>query len=165
MNKKGFTLVELITTFALSAVIVILLMNIIVVIKNIYSKTSIKTELYINQSNLSNAMNKVINKDNLESYEECDDEEICYLFKFYNGESTKLIVTDSLVKFGDIVYKLGPKVSVGEVNVSTETIDNVSIDKNDSFLVIKVPINCELYPNIDFGINLVYPYNSNETVL
>ena len=54
MNNKGLTLVELITTFALTSVIVVLLINIVVVIKNVYSKSDIKTELYINQSNLSN---------------------------------------------------------------------------------------------------------------
>ena len=40
MNKKGFTLVELITTFALATVIIVLLINIVLLIKNIYSKNN-----------------------------------------------------------------------------------------------------------------------------
>ena len=165
MKNKGFTLVELITTFALSAVIVILLMNIIIIIRNLYSKSSIKTELYINQSNLSNEMNKIINKDNLESYSECVDEEFCYEFNFYNGESIKLTINDTIIKFGSLVYKLGKGISVVEPSVSKEYISGQPINKNDSFLIIKIPIKHKLYPNIDFGINLVYPYNSNITPL
>lgn len=165
MNKKGFTLIELITTFALSAVIVILLINIIVVIRNIYSKANIKTELYINQSNLSNAMNKKISKDNLVSYQECYDEDFCYLFEFIDGESIKLNITDTSIKFGDFVYKLGSKTSVVNPSISEEYITGMDTETNDSFLIIKIPIKHELYPNIDFGINLVYPYNSNKTTL
>ena len=165
MNKKGFTLVELITTFALSAVIVILLINIIITIKNIYSKTNIKTELYIKQSTLSNAMNKKINKDNLESYEVCEDSEFCYIFNLYDGESLKLTIDENSIKFDSIVYKLDRKTSIVNPSVSEEYIAGQTADKNNSFLVISIPITNSLYPNIDFGINLVYPYNSNETSL
>ena len=165
MKTRGFTLIELITTFALSAVIIVLLMNIISVIKNVYSKSNIKTELYINQSNLSNTMNKKINIDNLDSYNECVDEEFCYEFNFYNGESIKLAISDTSITFGDLVYKLDSSISVVDPSVTTEHILNQPADKNDSFLIIKIPIKHKLYPNIDFGINLVYPYNSNITTL
>lgn len=165
MKNKGFTLVELITTFALTAVIVILLINIIVVIRNIYSKTNIKTELYINQSNLSNAMNKKIDKDNLDSYEECNDENFCYIFNFIDNESVKLTISDTNIKFGDYVYKLGSGVTVDNPSVTTEYISDVESDKNNSFLVIKIPIKHKLYPNTDFGINLVYQYDSRKITL
>ena len=165
MNNKGFTLIELITTFALSAIIVILLINIIIVIKNIYSKTSIKTELYIKQSNLSNIMNEKINKDNLESYEECNDSDFCYIFNLYDGESLKLVIDGNSIKFDNFVYKLDSKTSVTNPSVSEEHISGGPSDKNDSFLIINIPINHSLYPNVDFGINLVYPYNSNVTPL
>ena len=55
MDKKGFTLVELITTLALTSVIVILLINVVLVINNVYSKSSIKTELYIKPSKPTSA--------------------------------------------------------------------------------------------------------------
>jgi len=155
MNNKGLTIVELITTFALTAVIIVLLMNIIVVIKNIYSKANIKTELYINQSNLSNTLNSKINRNNLESYERCDDSEFCYIFNFVDGESIKLTVNKNKIKFGEYVYTLKEKT-----NVEYPTL----IDEHN-FINIRIPIFCELYPNIDFGINLVYLGNPTEIVL
>ena len=164
MNKKGFTLIELITTFALAAVIIILLINVVLVIKNIYSKTDLKTELYINQGNLSNVMNKAINKDNLLSYNECNDEEFCYIFNISTGESIKLTISDNIIRFGDFTYKLKSNTSIDNPSITTEYITGIT-DNNDSFLVIKIPIKAKQYPDEDFGINLVYPYNSNRTVL
>ena len=53
MNKKGFTLIELITTFALASVIIVILVNIIGIIKEMYVKTDVKSKLLVEQSNLS----------------------------------------------------------------------------------------------------------------
>lgn len=153
MKKNGFTLVELITTFALTSVIIILLINVVTIIKNVYSNSNIKTELYINQSNLSNALNSKINRDNLDSYDTCDDSEFCYIFNLVNGESIKLTFKEKYIKFGDYVYNLDDNTKV-----DLEKVDINGIEGIDDFLVLKIPITCELYPGIDFGINLVYLY-------
>lgn len=165
MNNKGLTLIELITTFALSAVIVVLLINVILVIKNVYSKSNIKSQLYINQTNLSNALNSKISFDNLDSYTKCEDTEFCYIFNFVDANSIKLTVTDNQIKFGDYVYKLDEKTKVENPSFEKEYVEITDTTVNNSFIVIKIPITCELYPNIDFGINLVYPYNANKIVL
>jgi len=167
MNNRGLTIVELITTFALTTVIVVLLINVVIVIKNVYSKTNIKTELYINQSNLSNVMNKKINSDNLDSYEICEDEGylLCYVFNFVDGDSIKLSVTQKQIKFGEYVYKLNEKTNIENPSINKVNMSISDTTKNNSFIIIKIPIICELYPNINFGINLVYPYNFNKIVL
>lgn len=160
MKNKGFTLVELITTFALVAVIVVLLINIIVIIKNVYSNTDLKTELYINQSNLSNVLNKKFSKDNLISHRSCDsasgdDYLICQIFTFNDSEKeVRLEVTPELIKFGTYAYALD-QCSV----IKTNELFNV--DNSNNTLNIQIPIYCEAYPDIDFGINLVYLNYSN----
>lgn len=152
--KKGFTLVELITTFALTAVIIVLLLNVVNAIKNIYEKNNIKSELYIYQSNLSNVLNEKIKDDNLLNYEICTDDNylLCVDFTFVEGENARLTVEEKQIKFGEVIYKLEGKTSV--VNPSF----NVEYESEGSkeILVLKIPIINELYPEIDFGINLVY---------
>lgn len=165
MNKKGFTVIELVTTFALTSVIIILLINVILVIKNLYSNTNVKTELYINQSNLSNIMNSKINHDNLISYDICSDSEFCYIFSFKDGTSSKLVVTQDKISFGEFVYKLNSGTQVDSPKITRDSILNMPTTVNDSLLIIKIPIKCSLYPDIDFGINLVYQYNSSKTSL
>ena len=105
MKNRGFTLVELITTFALSAVIIVLLIGIINILKSLYSKTDVKTELYINQGSLSNVMNSKISNDNLLSYQACDDSSFCYNFIFKDGTTSKLIVTNNEIRFGEYTYR------------------------------------------------------------
>ena len=147
MNKKGFTLVELITTFALAAVIFVILINILVLIKNIYTSSDTKTQLLINQANLSNALNSKLKNENIVSYSECSDSDFCYEFVLSDDSSVKLEVTNSKIKFGDYVYKL-----VDGTSISTPVFTN----DTSGFLNIKIPITNKMFPDEEFGINLVY---------
>ncbi|MBQ9071555.1 MAG: prepilin-type N-terminal cleavage/methylation domain-containing protein [Bacilli bacterium] len=149
MNKRGFTLVELITTFALAAVILVILINVLVLIKEIYTKSDTKTQLLINQANLSNAINSKLNNENIESYSECSDSEFCYEFVLSDETSIKLEVTATKIKFGNYVYKL-----IEGTEISTPVV----VD-DTNFLNIKISIQNKLYENEDFGINYVYLKN------
>lgn len=156
MKNRGFTLIELITTFVLASVIIILLIQVVVVIKNMYYKSDLKTELYINQANLSNTMNKKLGLNNLSSYTTCISGDMCYQFTLSNGEEISLIIDDNTIKFGTYAYKLD----------KASYIDNPSLTNDPSgFLIISIPIKNDLYRNLDFGINLVYPYDPNQIVL
>ena len=106
---------------------------------------------------MSNVLNSKISRDNLDSYEECDDTDFCYIFNFINGESTKLTISERTIKFGDYVYNLNDGTKVEMPSEGNEFID-IIVEDTGSFLVLKIPIICELYPDIDFGINLVYLY-------
>lgn len=167
MNSRGFTLIELITTFALSTVIIILLINIILVIKNIYSKNEVKTELIIEQSNLSNLINKKFYMGALHSYEPCDatSDDFCYIFNFNDGTSSMINIDDNKIKFDNYIYKAKKGITIEEATIEIFDIDVSSEEVNNSILVIKIPIKHKLYPNEDFGINIVYQYNSIETTL
>ena len=166
MKKKGFTLIELITTFALTATIVIILMNVILIIKNIYSMSNLKTNLLIKQSELSNILNSKINNGNLISYEACNDSQFCYEFSFLDGSNIKLNVVNNKITFGNYVYKLDETSTIESPLIEKkENLDITDTTVNDSFLIIKIPIKSSQYPNDNFGINLVYQYNSNNTSL
>lgn len=162
MKQNGFTLVELITTFALTATIIILLLNVVVVIKNLYTNTNIKTQLYINQSNLSNVLNSKIRNGNLNSLSECGEEQdylLCKIFEF-NNEEIKLLVKEKSITFGSYVYKLDDNTKV----ISPSLNDTEYLSNGDNILNLKIPIVNELYPDIDFGINLIHVYLPNELV-
>lgn len=161
MNNKGLTLIELITTFALSAVIIVLLINVVASIRNVYSKVSIKSDLYITQSNLSNALNSKLHDDKLDSYSTCTDSTFCYNFTLVNGETLKLVVEENKITVGNQVYKLTGKTKVVNPTLVPEYIELKEEYSGNNILVLKIPIINELYPNIDFGVNLVYLYNIN----
>ena len=165
MNRKGFTLIELITTFGLASVLIILLINIVLVIKNLYSENNIKSELIIEKSNLLHLMNKKFDTDFLDSYLPCQDSDFCYNFYFVDGSVSKLVVSDNSITFDNYTYKAKKGIKIG--NPTLELIDIVvsSDEANNSFLVIKIPVKHKMYPNEDFGVKLVYTYNSNKITL
>lgn len=165
MNKKGFTLVELITTFALAAVIITLLINVVLLIKNIYTKSVVKTELLINQANLSNAINSEFNKNSqvFNSFTETcpnETEKVCYSFKFIvteegneGTEIIELVITKNKITFDSFVYETneGTEIVLADVDINNS--------ENNNFFYIKIPIKNKLYSDVDFGINIVYLYN------
>lgn len=161
MNKKGFTLVELITTFALATVIIVLLINIVLIIKNIYSKNNLKTELIIEQSNLSNLINKDFGVDSLDSYMPCNESDFCYDFTFIDARTVRLVVDDNYIKYGSYVFKTKGGTKIGEPTMEISEIEVSDVSVNNNILVIKIPISNKLYPKQDFGLNIVYQYNSN----
>ena len=165
MNKKGFTLIELITTFALASVIIVILVNIVVIVKNIYSNDDLKTKLLINQSSLSQALNSKLNNDSIDSYINCSNTEFCFKFNLVDGSQIELKITDNIIKFGDYVYKLEDGVIVDNPSITKKTISSTNINIDNSFLIINIPIKSKLYKNEDFGINLIYTYNSNKITL
>lgn len=167
MKNKGFTVVEMVTSFALAAIIVTLLFSVVLSIKNIYSTSAIKTEMLIEQSNLSKKMNQVIKNNDISSYSICVDEnyDICYEFNHISGNSYKLLINtnDNIITFDNYTYKLGNNSKIGkeDIIVSVETIAEISSDYNNSFLHIKIPIYNSSLSKEDLGINLVYPFNSS----
>ena len=76
-----------------------------------------------------------------------------------------ITTTNNKITFGDYVYKLPDKTIIDSPSIVKQSVAEASTKKNDSFLIIKIPIKSELYSDIDFGINLVYPYNSVKTPL
>lgn len=167
MNKKGFTLVELVTTFALTAVIIIILLNIVLIIKDLYTKYDIKSSIIIEQSNLSSLINNKFYNNTLISYEPCfeDDDDFCYKFNFSDGSQSKLEVYDKYIIFDNYKYTAKNGVVIGKPIMDKIMVTTSNDSINNSFYIIQIPISNKLYPNEDLGINIIYPYNSNEIEL
>ena len=158
MNKKGFTLIELITTFLLAVVIIILLLNIISIIKNIYLKNDIKSRLSLEQSNLSNIINKKF--DNvLTEYNSCEDSDFCYEFKFSDGSISKLLVKNNTLIFDSYNYDFGNVAKISNPSISIKEVDINDVNNKDAFLVIKLPIKSKQFSDLDFGIDFVTPFS------
>jgi len=162
MKNKGFTIIELITTFALATVLIIFLLNTVIVIKNIYSKNEIKSKLMIEQGNLSYIMNKKFDRNFLVSCSPCPDSSFCFEFDFVDGTKSKLDIDNMHIKFDNYSYELIEGTIIGAPSIKKESTIVNTASVNDSFLIIDIPITNSLFPNLNFGINLVYQYNSNE---
>ena len=163
MNNKGFTVVELITTFAVASAIALILFNIVLIIKNFYSTSNIKTNLLINQANLSEQFNSITLHDDISSIDFCNDEVICYEFVYTDGNKYKLTINNNIIKFGNYTYKLekGSHIDENNIVVRREKIDSVSVGEKNAILNVRIPILSDQYPGKDFGLNYVYLHDYN----
>ena len=144
MNKKGFTLVELVTTFALSTVIIIILINIVLVIKDMYTNYELKSKLIIEQGNLSSLINKKFYNSVLDTYEPCSDSSFCYKFKFTDGTESTLLVTENTIRFDSYLYTLNNSF---DFKVLVKEDNSYGIVYNDELLFVKHEDVEKIYDN------------------
>lgn len=157
MNNKGMTLVELIASFTLSSVIVVLLMNVLVILKDVYYNSSLKSELVIIQSGLSNQINKKFSSNNFTGYNSCGNN--CYNFTF-KDEVVQLSVNKetNTIAFGKTNYTYPSGATIGDIEIVKENYSTYL--GNDSLFILRILVE---YNDMEenFGINVVYPYESN----
>lgn len=171
MDKKGFTVVELIVSFGLVMMVVIMLLQIITIVKTLYVNAGIKTELLSKQAVMNRKISQRFNNKNVKAAVRCG--EGCLTFIFEDDTSSILKIDKKNNKFSfinndtDVVNyttKLLSGSSFGDIDISNETIVTVSDGKNNSIIHIKIPIRHSLVDG-DYGINLVYQYDSRVTAI
>lgn len=169
MNKnKGFTIIELILSFSITAIIVVLLFQLLLFLKDIYNDNGYKTELFIKQALISNEINNELENKTVTKIESCDNYEFnpCFTFTFDNGSSVSNLVIDNennIIKYGDFATKLVNGSEIGVVQLESEKGSNQD-GKLDSFAAIIIPIYHPLYEDEDFGIKIICQYNSVENI-
>ena len=163
MNKKGFTLVELITSFALASVIMIFIFNIVVLLKNNYISKSVRTDLMIKQSLLSQKLNEDFTNNNIKNIVTCDSVKKCYEITLADDTTKRLTISedDKTITYGDYVYELTQSSYTNKINVNIKTTTLTDLTLNDSLLVIDIPIYNKKYTDTNFGVKVIYQFNSN----
>ena len=165
MNKKGFTIIELVSSFALISLIIGLLFELLMVVKNLYTDAVIKTELLTKQALISEKINDDFTNKSLRIASKCGNN--CILFEFFDGTSSTLEFNreENTFKYGNYKTNLMDGSMYGNIDISTETILGVGLGLNDSIVKIRIPIYHKLIKKEDFGINIVYQYNSRNTAI
>lgn len=163
MNKKGFTIIEFALGFVLLSVVVILLFQIIIVVKELYVSALVKTKLLTKQSVIVETFyEKLFGKDIVVIYKNSDDS-VTFIFEDGFNKTFEYDRDEKTIKYDDFSTKLIDGSYFGNINLTTETILNVDSTMNNSLLKIKIPIYHPLLPEEDFGINMIYQYNNKTT--
>lgn len=149
MNKKGFTVIELMTTFILVAIISTLLIKLVVTLKEIYISGDMKTALITKQSTMTDKIYKDLDKNNLTKIEKCDTIN-CVNFVYTDGTKKFTIDKDKkTITYDNYTIKLGKEGKLGEASIEVYATDIGYI------LSFKVPIYNRLLKG-DYGINISY---------
>ena len=145
--NKGFTLVELIVTFTLASLLIIILINVLILIKANYEEVNTRTKIYLEQAKMSNTINSLLSPNNIASIEDCSrtEDDFCIRFEL-NEEPYEFYIgyrNDEIDAWN--TYGSSKLIKYGK---PTLTYDG-------PYMIINIPISSPLYPNENFDINIV----------
>lgn len=183
-NNKGFSILELIVSFTLTMVIVVILFEIIVAMKDVYEKSVTKTELINKQNIFTDLIYNDINSYGLSALTACGNN--CIQFSYGNGtvknlvwafdnvstnqENTQYVSAFQTLQYGDYKADLIKNSSFDPDLISNDSNNNqfqglkICSDSNysstnvDSYVSISLPIYNTMFKDEDFGLNIIYTY-------
>ena len=156
MNKKGFTVIEVLTTFVLISIVVSLLISIVNSLVKIYNSSSIKTELYYKQSIISKDLNDSFLTKSISRINSCGTN--CITIVYFDSSTKKIQVEPSVITVGDNIYDIVNDSKIGDVKMELVYSPLPQNYKADTLLNIRIPIS-HIKVEGDYGINLVYQFN------
>lgn len=147
-KNKGFTLVEVIVSFALTMIIVLFLFQLIITLKNIYNNNFVTSDLVLKQSNINQMINKDLMVSNLGEVTSIDNDSInnCYNINFQYGRRNLCYNKENnTISYNDYEFEL----------IKNSKIGDVSVLASDGILFIEIGIT---YPDIDnnFDVKVAY---------
>lgn len=160
MNKKGFTVIEFALSFVLLSIIVILLFQTIVIVKELYVSALLKTKLLTKQSVIVEKLYDELFSKEISIIASNTDESIKFVFNDGTSKTLSYDRENNTIRYGEFNTKLIDGSSFGNVSITTETILDVLESMNNSILRIKFPVYHPLLPQEDFGVNMIYQYNN-----
>ena len=162
-NNKGFTVVELIVTFALAMAIAVFLFQIVIVLKDLYTSYGVKTELLNKQSLISYKINNSFDDKKITSITKCGS--YCLNFVYEDNTVNRLFIDkdNRIFEFGTYRVILPEGSYFGDMNIDVYISPIYDTSKNDSLLTIDIPIFNDAVKGENFGIKTVYQYSSLTT--
>lgn len=171
-NNKGFSILELIVSFTLTMIIVVILFEIIIFLKNLYENSVTKSELISIQNRFTDYIYSDINDLGLSGISMCGNN--CVQFSYRNGDIKNLSweydydevsqkQSFQKIKYDEYAVDL---IANSKFDLSLETNkDSVyysgakfcsSYSSSASYRSIKIPILNSKFDDEDFGINIIY---------
>lgn len=164
-NKNGFTIVELLVSLSLTIVVVIVLFEIIILLKDLFQVANVKTELLNKKSIIAEKIYSDINNRTVSRVEQCGD----YCLKFYMIDSKeKIFQVDKeqrILKYDDYTIKLDETYSIGNIFFSNDVTQYISSQNNNGILTIRIPIKSKLTGDENLGLDIVSTYNTSNMAI
>ena len=161
MKKNGFTIIEVVLSLAIASVTLLTLFQIIFLIRNVYSDSGLKVKLLQKQLIINEKINYDFSSKKLLVARKCSN--TCVEFTFQTGEIKKLEYDrqEKIFKYDNYTTKLIGRSTFGNIEIKNEKSFDESYLENDSVLVVDIPIYNPSFPGENFGLNVVYQYDSD----
>ena len=158
--KKAFTTVELIVSFSLTMVIVVFLFQLVVSLKNIYIANLLKTELLNMQAIISDKINTSFSKKTIKNITKCGSYCLNFIYSDNSKEMLKIDYNENSIEFGSYKDVLPDNSYISNPSIDLAYSGTFSKKSNNALLIINIPIYNDFLKNQNYGINVIYQYNS-----
>lgn len=168
-DQRGFTIIELITSFSLTMVVLVFLFNIVVIMKETYIVNSTKSDLVVMQSLLSTALNEDLYNNMTRFYKgtstssfNAEGYDVGYRVYFNDGTNAllKISTTNNKLQYKGIEYTAdsllvtGYTICKGEYSGTTDDLD--------SYLKITINMSSSVLKDETFDINVIQLYDTSK---
>lgn len=158
--KKGFTLVELIVSFAMISILSLVIFRTTI---NIQQK-QVRNMAYSSYVTFHSTVNTVVQTDlvnkTIEELEFCGRN--CYKIK-YAGEASKQLsidIEEGIITYGGFVERLPSSFKFYmDLTISEDLYDEINDGEYNAMLTIRIPISSTILPN-KRDLYYIYQYNS-----
>lgn len=170
-KTQGFTVIELLVSFTLTALVMTFLFEVVISLKNLYHKTEVQTELISKQSLISRLINEDFANKKISKIERCNGKSNCYNIYYYKDETmnvnntetiTLSIESSNVIRYGDNAYiKLDDNSRFGTISFMLDGepySGNISFTDAQSVMSITIPITNTTLDK-DFDVYAVYQNN------
>ncbi len=162
MKNKGFTVYELLISFAFLAIVGYSMLSMILNIKDKSYLTGLEFDMKSFKNAVSIKLENDLTTKIIESITTCGSYCIDILYNTGETKQFSINIKNLTITYGTENYKLPTDSYFGDnISITTQTIAGVSNGKKNSLLMISIPIeHYEVEGN--FGLNLIYQYDNTK---
>ena len=161
MNKKGFTVIELLASFSIAMTILIVLFNVVIMMKDNIADINTKSNMLVSKNNLAYNINKKFSEKDISSITMCEDGVKCYLFTYSDDSTDKLVYNTDSITFNNYTFDITSDMNV-EQPIINEYYDTMSSTTYNGYFILNIPIVSD---NHDYSIKIIKYYNSNNVII
>ena len=161
MNKKGFTVIELLASFSIAMTILIVLFNVVIMMKDNIADINTKSNMLVSKDNLAYNINKKFSEKDISSITICEDGVKCYLFTYSDDSTDKLVYNTDSITFNNYTFDITSDITVSEPTV-TEHYDSMNSTTYDGYFTINIPIQ---FDKKDYSIKAIKYINTNSIMV
>lgn len=160
MKNKGFTIVEMLSAFILSSIIIIILFQLIINLKEIYQSSGIKTDMLNKKNILIDKIYTDLNEKKLVNFSSCGLN--CIDLTYSTGETKRITtnISDKTIVYDNYTLKINNGFEMEDMQIE---LPNESVQSANKLIKIYIPITSQ--ENEDYSINIIYVYKNNEVNL
>lgn len=160
MNNKGFTIVEMLSAFILSSIIIIIMFQLIINLKEVYQSSGTKTDMLNKKNIMLDKIYTDLNEKKLVNLSTCGENCIDLTYATGTTKRLSLNISNQTVTYDNYTAKINNGYELEDMQIELPIANELVLNK-----LIKIYIPITNSSNEDYSMNIIYTYKNGEVNL